>query len=236
MWRQSLSFASISSSFIYCSGSTHSAFYMRIYLSIESNQVTMFAYHIFGHSLPSWLRQHNPPSWLVCTTMIFIMYRIFFCMFAIHDIHHGCICCRDHICAKMITTIPYRRKLPRLCCVYYICYASVACSLAQSSAIHVADSLATIGCSIFIIQSLIPSPVSSIQDPMVPRNWWTVTTVLPFMADTMVRELPKDVTDALCFSWLGIFISPLCHFIYHQAANVGVKMKITNQLYILLCL
>ena len=33
------------------------------------------------------------------------MYRIFFCMFAIHDIHHGCLHRRDRIRAKTITTI-----------------------------------------------------------------------------------------------------------------------------------
>jgi len=52
----------------------------------------------------------------------------------------------------------------------------------------------------------------------------------------MARELPCKVANALCCSQLGIFICPLCHLIYHQAANVGVKMTITNQVCIILCL
>jgi len=57
----------------------------------------------------------------------------------------------------------------------------------------------------FIIQSLTPSPVFLIQDLMVPGNRQTVTTVLPSPAPTMARELPREVTNALCCSRLGNF-------------------------------
>ena len=104
-----------------------------------------WAFHLFS----GWLRQQDPLSWVLRTIKAFLLYKLFFCMFAIHDIHHGCIRRRDHICVKTIAVIRYTRKLPKLYCVYYVCLASIACSLARSSGSDMIDDLASFGCSIF---------------------------------------------------------------------------------------